>query len=174
MAGNGFQSKLFFKPSTANTSRRQHFISHYKGQISLSSSIINALLPLSKSTCQQHCIIKCLFLTLLCGLTVMHRGLPSLPSHCRAGNSGRFAGPWAATWGGRWPREQRLAHSRASWRGPKGHWWEAEAKSPDSSSHLCASALATWQPVILQLTCLAHCWLPKALSLSYILASMGI
>ena len=32
-----FQGKLSFKPSTANTSRRQYFISHYKGQMSLSS-----------------------------------------------------------------------------------------------------------------------------------------
>lgn len=143
MAGNGFQSKLFFKPSTANTSRRQHFVSHYKGQISLSSSIINALLPLSKSTCQQHCIIKCLFLTSLCGLTVMHRGLPSLPSHCRAVRSSLGHRQQHELAGGPVGREQRLAHSRASWREPKGHWWEAEAESPDSSSHLCASALTT-------------------------------
>lgn len=174
MAENGFQNRLFFKPCTANTFRRQHFISHYRGQISLSSSIINALLPLSESTCQQHCIIKCLSLTSLCGLTVMHRGLPSLPSHCRAAKASLSQRQQHEAAGGPVGRGQRPAHSRALWRGPKGQWWEAEAEPPDSFSHPCASALAVWQPVILQLTWLAHCWSPKAFSLPYILARMGI
>lgn len=137
-----FQGKLFFKPSTANTSRRQYFISRYKGHIGLPSYVINMTLPLSKSTCQQHQAIKLLSPAPLHSLPVMPRRPSLLPSCCEAARASLKPGTGAGTC--TWPCGLRpMGPGRPScW--PKRNPWDAEAASPDNSLHPCASVLALW------------------------------
>lgn len=119
-------------------------------------------MPLKKSTCQQQWVIKFLSLASLCGLPVMHRGLSILPFHLQGSEC--FPRAW-----GHKSRQQQVACGQrpkactlqGMAEGTQMTQWDAEAESPDSSPHPCASALATWQPVILQLIRLAHCWPPE-------------
>lgn len=133
-----FQGKLFFEASTANSFRRQHFVSHYKGQISLSSYVLNMTQPLSKSICQQHQVIKFLSPAPSCSFPVTPRCLPVLSSSVSSQNIPEVSGSTTGH-GHLWSETEGLGRP-GCW--PERNQWDAEAVPLDSSLHPCASVLA--------------------------------